>query len=260
MEGSGLRSDLYLRPEVSFKIRQSQFLSVFADKKAMKNQNSLFVVFCLSLALGVMGVYSLFVGYFNDHAQYEARLSRLQEQVKKEQFNSTLLGYQLKDFQQTVAQVLPDEKKIQARYELRNLAAAVRTPASDESVDLSGVLYEKGKKYFSDRNYDKAIQEFDRLLNKYPLSLHRVEAHFFIAESYFLKNDFRGSLSQIDQMVTHFPQHDLTGFILLRMGQISEFNNQNEEASEIYKAVANNFKNEDLKKQAAKLTQGVEYR
>lgn len=226
----------------------------------MKNQNFVFVVFCLSLALGFMGVYAVFVGYFDGHQLHEIQVAQLQKQIKKEQFNNTLLTYQLKDFQQTVAQVLPTDKTLQARYDLRNLASIVRSPASDDGIDLSNVIYEKGKKYFNNRDYDKAIQEFYRLLDKYPLSQYGVEAHFFIAESYFLKNDYRNSLSEVDQMVTQFPQHDLTGFILLRMGQISEINGQTEEASEIYKTVVKSFKNEDLVKQAKKLAQGVEYR
>ncbi|WP_295900755.1 outer membrane protein assembly factor BamD [uncultured Bdellovibrio sp.] len=226
----------------------------------MKNQNSLFVVFCLCLTVGIMAAYAGFVGHFNGHDQYELRLAQLQKQVEKEKFNNALLTYQLKDFQQSVAQVLPDDKKLQANYELRNFAAVVRSPASEDAIDLSAVLYEKGKKYFNDKDYDKAIKEFNGLLDKFPLSQHGVEAHFFIAESYFLKKDFRSSLTEIDNMVTQFPQHDLTGFILLRMGQISELNNQTEEASEIYKTVSKNFKNEDLKKQARKLAQSVEYR
>ncbi len=225
----------------------------------MKNQNSFFIIFCLCITAGFLGLYSVFVGHFNGHEQYEMRLADLQKQVEKERFNNSLLTYQLKDFQQSVAQVLPNDKTLQAKYELRNLASVVRAPASDESLDLSSVFYEKGKKYFNSKDYDKAIQEFSRLLNKYPLSSHGVEARFFIAESYFLKKDFRSSLSEIDTMVTQYPQHDLTGFILLRMGQISELNNQTEEASEIYKTVFKNFKNEDLKRQAKKLAQSVEY-
>lgn len=226
----------------------------------MKNLNSLYAVFFLSMTVVAVGAYATFVGYFNGHEQYELRLADLRKQVEKEKFNNALLSYQLKDFQQTVAQVLPDDKKLQANYELRNLASVVRSPASDDSIDLSPVLFEKAKKFFNNKDYDKAIQEFNALLNKYPLSQHGVEAHFFIAESYFLKKDFRSSLSEIDQMVTQYPQHDLTGFILLRMGQISEYNNQTEEASEIYKTVSKNFKNEDLKKQARKLAQSVEYK
>ncbi|AFY01750.1 tetratricopeptide repeat protein [Bdellovibrio bacteriovorus] len=224
----------------------------------MKNQNSLFVVFCLCLAVGFMGVYATFVAHFNGHEEYEMRLASLQKQVEKEKFNNSLLTYQLKDFQQTVAQVLPNDKTLQAKYELHNLSAVVRAPASEEALDLSGAIYEKGKRYFNGQEYDRAIREFGQLLEKYPLSQHSVEARFFIAESYFLKKDYRSSLGQIDEMVTQYPQHDLTGFILLRMGQISELNSQSEEAAEIYKTVAKNFKNENLKKQARKLAQSVE--
>lgn len=225
----------------------------------MKNQNAVFLIFSLSLTVGLVTAYSLFVGYFNGHEQYEARLSLLEKQVQKERLNNSLLTYQIKDFQQTVAQVLPENKKLQAHYQMKNLAAVVRVPASEEAVDLSGVLFAKGKRYFNGHEYDKAIREFSQLIEKYPLSSHGVEARFLIAESYFLKKDFRSSLSEIDEMVTQYPQHELTGFILLRMGQISEFNNQSDEASEIYKTVAKNFKNEELKKQARKLAQSVEY-
>ena len=134
----------------------------------------------------------------------------------------------------------------------------MRTPASDEALDLSPALYERAKKNFKSKNYDKAIEEFYKLLNQYPLSLYSIEARFFIAESYFLKKDYRSSIEEIEQMVTQFPHHDLTGFILLRLGQISESNNQVEEASEIYKMVTENFKNEDLRKQAKKMIQNIE--
>lgn len=224
----------------------------------MRNQNSLFVVFCLCLTVGFLGAYAAFVGHFNGHEEYELKLISLQKQVEKEKFSNSLLTYQLKDFQQTVAQVLPEEGKLQAKYELRNLSAVTRIPASEAALDLSGVIYEKGKRYFNNRDYERAIGEFTQILEKYPLSRHSVEARFFIAESYFLKRDFHSSLAQIDEMVTHYPQHDLTGFILLRMGQISEINSQPAEAAEVYKTVATNFVNPDLKKQARKLAQSVE--
>ncbi|MGZ3772315.1 MAG: tetratricopeptide repeat protein [Bdellovibrio sp.] len=224
----------------------------------MKNQTSFFIVFCLCLTVGLVSIYSIFVGYFDGHERYEKSLSSLQEQVDKEKLNNSLLTYQLNDFQQAVAQALPDEKQLQAKYALRTLASVVRMPSSIETLDLSTAYYEKSKKFFVDKNYDKAIPEFYSLLEKYPLSKHIVEAHFFIAESYFLKNDFRNSLAEIDKMVTHYPDHDLTGFILLRMGQISEMNNQTQEAAEVYRAVLKNFKNETLKKQAQMLVKNIE--
>lgn len=225
----------------------------------MKNQNAFFLIFCLCLTAGVLTTYSIFVDYFNGHAVYEVRLSQMREEIEKEKLNSALLSYQIKDFQQTVAQLLPVGAKLVADSEMRNLASVVRAPASEDALDLSGVYYEKGKRYFKKNDYTGAILEFDKLLEKFPLSRHSVEARFFIAESYFLKNDFRNSLAQIDQMVTNYPQHDLTGYILLRMGQISEINNQTEEASEIYQTVLENFKNEDLQKQAEKLAKSINF-
>jgi len=226
----------------------------------MRNQNSLFITFCLSLTAGLLCVFAIFVGYFNGHEQYEMRLGNLEKQVEKERFNYALLNYQLKDFQQTVAQVLPENKKLADNYALKNLASAVRVPASAENLELSASLFEHGKKNFNEAHYDKAIADFQKLTVDFPLSVHNVEAHFFIAESYYLKKDYKSSLSQIDDMVLQFPDNDLTGFILLRMGQISEANNQQEEASEVYKTVMKNFKNETLNKQAQKLAQSLEFK
>jgi hypothetical protein len=226
----------------------------------MKSQNSLFLVFCLCLTLGLVCAFNIFSGHFNGHQQYEAKLHTLQKDLQQEQFQNTLLTHQIKDFQQTVAQVLPENNKLQAQFQLKNWASVVRSPASIDSIDLSGALFERAKKNFAEQDYEKAIRDFNKLIKDYPLSQHTVESRFFMAESYFLKRDFRESISQIDEMVSQYPDNDLTGYILLRMGQISEMNSQTEEASEIYKTVLKNFKNDDLKKQAKKLAQGVEFK
>lgn len=226
----------------------------------MKNSNSFFLIFCLSLTVGLLCLYAGFVGYFNGHEQYEARLAQMRLEVHKERLHVAMLDYQLKDFQQAVAQALPKAEQIKmADYEVRNLSTVVRSPASAESIDLSPVYFEKAKKFFNNQNYDAAIAEFNSLIDKFPLSKFGVEARFFVAESYFLKKDYKSSLQTIDMMVTQFPTHDLTGFILLRMGQISELNNQSEEASVIYKTVEKSFKNTELKKQARKLAQSVDF-
>lgn len=223
----------------------------------MKKQSTFFIIFCLSLTLAFMCVYNVFVGYFDGHKAYEIQLSNLQNIVEKEKLKSTLLSYQLKDFQQAVAQLLPPNEKLQSNFGLQNLASALRTPASEESLDLSSAIFERGMKFFNSRNYEKAIEQFHNLIERYPLSKNEVEARFFSAESNFLKKDYKSCLEEIDIMVAQYPDNDLTGFILLRMGQISDQNNQPDEAKEIYKAAWKNFKNEKIRKQAFDLLQGV---
>lgn len=223
----------------------------------MRNRNSFFIVFCLCLTVGLVTAYSVFVAHFDGRQEYKISLAKLKTKIEQERLNNALLTYQLKDFQQAVAKVLPQEKKLLANYQARSLASVVTVPVNAEGIDLSKAYFEKGKKFFKNKDYNQAIKEFYNLLNMYPLSEFTVESYFFIAESYFLKKEYQNSLAVIDKMVLQYPDNDLTGFILLRMGQISELNEQKEEASEIYRSVLSNFKNEALKKQAKTLVEGV---
>lgn len=224
----------------------------------MGKQNSFFVIYCLCLTSFLLCVYNVFVKHFDGHQVYETKLSHLHHEIENERLTNALLTYQIQDFQQAVAQVLPDKKTLTAKFELNNLASVVRSPASESKLDLSPIIFERGKKLFNSKSYEKAISEFQGVIENYPLSKHNVEARFFIAESYFLKRDFKNCLREIETMISQYPENDLTGFILLRMGQISEFNNQTEEASEVYKTVLENFKNEDLIQQAKKLANHLE--
>lgn len=223
----------------------------------MKKQTSFFIIVCLSITLAFMGVYNLFVNYFNGHRVYELKLAQLRAQVEKEKFKNTLLTHQFKDFQQSVALILPDTKQLQSNQTLQNLASIVRTPASEDFLDLSSVIFERAMKNFTARTYDKAIADFRQLIEKYPLSLYVVKAHFFIAESQFLKKEFDKCLEQIDVMISQYPHNSLTGFILLRMGQISQYNNQPEVAKEVYQVAYDKFQDPELREQAKKLLQGI---
>ena len=243
-------------------MRLSQFFRGIADKHPMKRvSNSLFVIVCLSITVGLLWGYNEFTNYFNQGKEYQVQVHQLRKQVEREEFKNALLQNQLTDFKQSVAAVLPPNSEIKndiASYEMKNFASALRVPASEAQIDLSGVIFEKGKKLFKEQKYEKAIKEFRKVLDEYPLSRYKVESHFFMAEGYFLQKDYKNSLDLIDQMLQQYPDNDLTGFVMLRMGQISELNNRLEEASEVYKTVQTHFKNDQLRAQARKLSEGIQ--
>lgn len=228
-----------------------------ADKKFMKNSNSVFIIFTLTLTIVVMAGYNKFVAYFGEHNEVQIRVVELERELEKAHAENKMLAYQLKDFQQAVAKILPEHHDQLKTYAQQNLADVLRAPASEKVIDLSAALMEKGKSYFLAGKYDRALSEFSKVSEKYPLSPYSVEARFFVAESYFLKADYEKSLSAIGDMVEQYPENVLTGFILLRMGQISQFNEQPAEAKEIFKTVLNSFNDEKLKQQAKKLYEGV---
>ncbi|MGZ3748823.1 MAG: tetratricopeptide repeat protein [Pseudobdellovibrionaceae bacterium] len=223
--------------------------------------NSLFVIVCLSITVGLLWSYSEFANYFNRGKEYQIQVQQLQQRVEIEKLKNTLLENQLMDFKQSVAVILPPNSEIKnqiANYQLKNFASSLRVPASEAQLDLSGVIFERGKKLFKEQKYEKSIKEFRKVLEEYPLSRYKVESHFFMAEAFFLEKDYKNSLDLIDQMLQQYPDNDLTGFMMLRMGQISELNNRVEEASEVYKTVSGHFKNGQLRAEAQKLSESLQ--
>lgn len=224
----------------------------------MKNQTAFFIIFCLVVTSFILGAYGVFLNHFGQGQEHIAKIEKLEQEVAREKFKNTLLGHQVQDIQQTVAELMPKNTEIAKNIELKNFADAVRVPASDSGVDLSGVLFARGKSFFAEKRFDDAIRTFREMLDKYPLSKYTVEGRFFITESYYLKRDYKAALSSIDEMITLYPDNDLTGYALLRMGQISEYNNQMDEASEVYRAVQANFTNAKLIEQAKKSAANLE--
>src|SRR5437868_2587608 len=160
----------------------------------MRSSNSLFLIVCLSITVGLLWGYNEFNSYFNQGKEYQVQARQLEARLEKEEFKNTLLLSQLADFQESVAVVLPANSQIKndiANYELKNFSSGLRVPASSAQIDLSGVLFEKGKKLFKEQKYEKAIKEFRKVLDEYPLSRYKVESHFFMAEAFFLQKDYK---------------------------------------------------------------------
>ncbi len=132
-------------------------------------------------------------------------------------------------------------------------------PASQNPIDLSSVIFEKGREHFRLKKFAAAAQSFQELIDKYPSSSKLVDAYFLKAESLFLSAQYPQCIDTIDFMVSQFPESELTGFIMLRLGQIFVSRNRTTEAIELYKVVNQRFPaNLALKDQAAQLIKSTE--
>ncbi len=225
----------------------------------MQIPKSLFMIYCSVLVTGLIWSYAKFKDYFSEQPEVVHELAVVKNQLEQERFEKSIIAYRLKDFERSVAEVLPSEKKNTEKkmYAVQNWMSSLREPASLPKLDMSSVVYESIKSKFKEKKYDLTIDNAKKLIDTYPTSRHVVEAHFFVAESYFLKNDLKKCIETIDLMTAQFPDHDLTGFILLRLGQISEKNSQPEEAREIYSVVEKQFQNPALKNQAQLLMRNL---
>jgi TolA-binding protein len=161
------------------------------------------------------------------------------------------------DLREDVARVLPSHHltvKNIADYRLDELGQSLRRPASIANIDLSSVLMENGRAEFKKQNYEKASKIFRDLIEKYPLSSQGLEARFLLGESLFQAGKYDSCLDVVDEMVSQFPQSEMTGYLLLRNSQIMSMRERKDEASEIARVVSEHFSDHPaLQEQARKL-------
>lgn len=229
-----------------------------AEKLDMKSRH-FFLITCLSIVCGLLWSYSVFLKYFGEHGEDQIRVTSYARQIREERFARDLAEARLRDLGQEVASVLPSDKAAKlARqgYALDNLAMAVREPASIP-LELSGVRLERAKRLFNEKDYKGAASEFEKITRDYPTSPKAIEAYFLLTESAYLQKDEKKVVEVADLLVSQYPDHELTGFALLRLGQINESNHREEEASEIYRAVMRNFHNPQLVEQAKRMSQAL---
>lgn len=226
----------------------------------MRSRQGLFLVSCLSIVAGLLWSYSVFVGYFAENGDEKFLAESYARKLERQTFEKELAEARLRDLSQEVASILPadaDRKLASAGYELKNLASTVREPAAVR-MDLSAVQMESAKRLFGERKYREAADRFEKVIDDYPTSPLAVESYFLLAESSFLLRDERKVIEIADLMVSQYPDNDLTGFVLLRLGQINERNNRAEEAAEIYRIVGKSFKNQALSEQARRMAKALD--
>jgi TolA-binding protein len=172
----------------------------------------------------------------------------------------SLLETQFLDFRQEVASQLPALKKTEklpANFQLRSLASVTQKPLN--AFEMSGTLSEKARAEFRKGDFNASAKSFAGIVQKFPASPQVIQAYFFWAESLYMSQQQQECLDVVDQMMTQFPDHELTGFIMLRMGQILQQRNRSEEAAEVYRAVGRSFaSNHELKVQTERLLKSIE--
>jgi len=226
----------------------------------MAQRQFLFITFCLVLLGGLVHSYQVFKDHFSPVKQNAVTIHRLREQLEVEKLKQARLESQFVDFRTQVAQTLPQldqMPKTPATFQLRTLASVDQKKIN--GFELSGVLSERARVQFREGNYKKSSELFADLINKYPTSPLVVQAYFFRAEGLYLQGRRQECLDVVDQMMSQFPENELTGFIMLRMGQILQMQGRAPEASEVFRLVARTFpQNMELKTQAESLAKSVE--
>jgi TolA-binding protein len=224
----------------------------------MKTKSSyLFVVFILLMLIGLIELNDQFREYFSDRKEILTRSEVLARTVERQKLKVQLAESQNWDFQQEVARLLPVKSLIQSHkdFQLAELAQTVRAPASEAGRGLqSDLLITHGREAFRRRHFDEAANLFRQSIEKYPTSAQVIEAHFLLGESLYQAGRGDECLDVVYQMLNHFPENEMTGYLLLRNGQILQTRNRTQEAGEVFHMIQEKFaSNRSLQEQARRL-------
>ncbi|MES2963282.1 MAG: tetratricopeptide repeat protein [Bdellovibrionota bacterium] len=215
-------------------------------------KNAWFLSFTLVLVVGYVGLNGWLREKMSPATRLEKQLVLVERERKAAEFRQQLAAHQLADYQQQVATLMPEAlngKGLEEGYPLRQLASVI-TQSDSIQIERAGSLFEKAKKSFRERLFEESNAMLVEVITKYPDSIHVVEAHFLLAEGRYQLGELESSVETIEKMIALFPESELTGFALLRLGRVFEKQDRLEDAADIYRAVLTNFKQDEIARQA----------
>lgn len=201
--------------------------------------------------------------YFSPVGHYVEKVSQLETKVKEERFKHLLTSYEFQDFRAHVGTLIPsaikEKKSGEASYPLRTLASVVQK-AGNEKLMLAKAksIFEEGKVLFREQKYELATERFNEVIRSHPYSVHVPETLFLLVESHFTMRNYDQCIQYVNKMLDIYPESELTGYALLRLGKIYELQDRHSEAIEIYKTVLKSFPDRGIASLASSSLRAVE--
>ncbi|MBD3272536.1 MAG: tetratricopeptide repeat protein, partial [Elusimicrobia bacterium] len=96
----------------------------------------------------------------------------------------------------------------------------VKFPASKFSADI---FWELGAENFNRKNYDRALDYFERIILDFPESSQAKQAFFYKADAYFLSGEYRPAINNFKNYIINYPEEPLIVQARFKLG-VSYFN------------------------------------
>lgn len=205
-------------------------------------KNYILASFCLLLTAGWAFFYGQAKAYYTKPDQYLVKIEKLKQQLGKEKLRSVLVQYEFEGFRQHVATLLPgviqEKGNGEASYPYRSLASVVQKTEVEALLVLSAKqIFSKAKSDFREKRYQEALIGFDKVIRDHSYSAHVPESLFLKLESHFQLREFSKALKAYEALLQLYPADELTGYAMIRVGKIYEYENRFDDAIQVYRNV-----------------------
>ena len=75
-----------------------------------------------------------------------------------------------------------------------------------KSKFTADIYWELGAEAYNRKEYDRALDYFERLILDFPNSTQAMQAFYYKADSYFLKGDYAPAINTFKNFIANYPQ------------------------------------------------------
>lgn len=131
-------------------------------------------------------------------------------------------------------------------------ATAPQVPVSPGDPANRQAAYQKAFNILKEGKYPEAIKEFKSFIAAYPTGEYADNAHYWLAEAYYVSRDFNASRDVFRKVIKDFPQSSKVPDALLKIGFIEYETGQKANAKELLTEVVKRYPDSSAAKLAEK--------
>ncbi|MBP1148734.1 MULTISPECIES: tol-pal system protein YbgF [unclassified Methylocaldum] len=131
-------------------------------------------------------------------------------------------------------------------------APAPQAPVSPGDPGNRQAAYQKAFNTLKEGKYPEAVKEFKNFIAAYPTGEYADNAHYWLAEAYYVSRDFNTSRDIFRKLIKDFPQSSKVPDALLKIGFIEYETGQKANAKELLTEVVKRYPDSSAAKMAEK--------
>lgn len=102
---------------------------------------------------------------------------------------------------------------------LFSLLISCSTPEEISTEESARLAFENAKGYQDAGRYELALDKFNYVKNKFPLTKYAIEAELEVANTYFLKGEYKGAIAAYESFKELHPENKNLGLVTYKIGE-----------------------------------------
>ncbi len=181
-----------------------------------------------------LGMYQFRLENYSDAITSFTRASELSTSKEHQAFLSS----------QIIISMLRQDQIPQAQVRMNVYEKTYKTDINIKD-SMAEFAMEEGKAYFREKEFDSALESFERVISKYKKSTFAPEAEFEIGRTYLITNKIEKALNILTGIVEKYPSNPILAKVYVNLGDHYFRSQQFDNAMSAFKKVIDNYDDEE---------------